>query len=274
VYNTSYSRHDAERFLDRSDVVPGLEHNTVVPDIGLGLLFLVGPAALVASTLAAVTGFGGAAVLLPVLVLAFGVRDAVPILTVAQLIGNGSRVWFNRADLNYRVVAWFALGGVPLALLGGFLFARAPLAGLTRLLGVFLLLVVAWRRLRPPPAGRLPLRAFAAVGAASSFLSAFLGGVGPLMAPFFLAYGLLKGAYIGTEALSTVVMHVSKLVAYRGASVLPEESILAGLSIGPLMVAGSWTGRRIVDRLPERVFVLIIEATMTAAGLLFLVRGR
>lgn len=234
---------------------------------------LVGPAALVAATLAAVTGFGGAAVLLPVLVVAFGVRDAVPILTVAQLIGNGSRVWFNRNALDYRVVAWFALGGVPLALVGGVLFARAPLASLTRLLGAFLLLVVAWRRLRPRAIVRPPLRAFALIGAAASFLSALLGSVGPLMAPFFLAYGLLKGAYIGTEALSTVVMHVAKLVAYRGAAVLSDASILIGLAIGPLMIVGSWTGKRIVDRLPERVFVLLIEATMTAAGLLFLIRG-
>ena len=31
------------------------------------------------------------------------------------------------------------------------------------------------------------------------------------MAPFFLAYGLIKAAYIGTQALSTVIMHVTKL---------------------------------------------------------------
>jgi uncharacterized membrane protein YfcA len=239
----------------------------------LETFLLVGPAAFVAATLAAVTGFGGAAVLLPVLVAAFGIRDAVPILTVAQLIGNGSRVWFNRRALDYRVVGWFALGGVPCALAGGYLFAHAPLASLTRLLGAFLLLVVAWRRLGPQATVRLPLRAFALIGAGASFLSALLGSVGPLMAPFFLAYGLVKGAYIGTEALSTVVMHVAKLIAYRDAAVLSDASILIGLAIGPLMIAGSWTGKRIVDRLPERVFVLLIEATMTAAGLLFLIRG-
>jgi len=245
-----------------------------MPHIGIDTFLLVSAVALIASTLAAVTGFGGAAVLLPVLVIAFGVRAAVPILTVAQLIGNGSRVWFNRRDLDYRVVAWFALGGVPLALLGGLLFARAPLPGLTRLLGLFLLLVVAWRRLRPNATRRPPLRAFALVGGGASFLSALLGSVGPLMAPFFLAYGLVKGAYIGTEALSTVVMHIMKLVAYRHATVLPEVSIVTGLALGPVMILGSWTGKRIVDRLPKRVFVLLIEATMMAAGLLFLIRGR
>lgn len=227
----------------------------------------------VAATLAAVTGFGGAAVLLPVLVWSFGVREAIPILTVAQLIGNGSRVWFNRTELNWRVVAWFALGGVPMALLGGLLFAKAPLAALTRVLGAFLILIVVWRHVRPNRTWRPSLPAFAVIGAGASFLSALLGSVGPLMAPFFLAYGLLKGAYIGTEALSTVVMHVAKLIAYRHAAVLPVHAVIIGLLLGPVMVLGSFAGKHIVDRLPEKVFVLVIEATLLAAGVLFLWRG-
>jgi len=245
-----------------------------MPHIDLGTAVLLGLAALVASTLAAVTGFGGAAVLLPVLTVAVGVRDAIPILTVAQLIGNGSRVWFNRRDLNWAVVGWFALGGIPLALLGGLLFARAPLTALTRLLGLFLLLVVAWRRLGPASTWRPSLRSFVVIGGLSSFLSALVGSVGPLMAPFFLAYGLVKGAYIGTEALSTVVMHVTKLLAYQHAAILSVPAIGVGVALGPLMILGSWTGKQIVTRLPASVFVLGIEFTMAIAGLLFLIRGR
>lgn len=229
--------------------------------------------ALFAATLAAVTGFGGAAVLLPVLVAVFGIRAAIPILTVAQLVGNGSRVWFNRHQVNLRVVAWFALGGVPMAALGGYLFAVAPLTALTRLLGVFLLFIVLWRRVRPRPPRSFPVQVFAGIGAGSSFLSALLGSVGPIMAPFFLAFGLVKGAYIGTEALSTVVMHVTKLIVYRQTDVLSGRDALIGLALGPLMVLGSWLGKRIVDRLPERVFVAIIEIVLVVAGLMFLVKG-
>jgi uncharacterized membrane protein YfcA len=233
----------------------------------LSLLAIV---AFLAALLAAITGFGGAAVLLPMLVFVFGVREAIPILTVAQLIGNGSRVWFNRHELNLAVVGWFAQGGVPMALLGGFLFAHAPLAALTRVLGGFLLLIVVIRHLPKLKGFRTPLKGFVVIGAAASFLSALLGSVGPLMAPFFLAYGLVKGAYIGTEALSTVVMHVAKLIAYRESAILPMHAILSGLALGPLMVAGSFAGKRVVDRLPERVFVLIIDLTLLAAGVLFL----
>ncbi len=227
----------------------------------------------VAATLAAVAGFGGAAVLLPVLVATFGVREAIPILTVAQLVGNGSRVWFNWRELDWRVVAWFAAGGVPMALLGGLLFAKASLPALTRLLGIFLIAMVAWRHLRPGVRWQPSLPAFAVIGAGASFLSALLGSVGPLMAPFFLAYGLVKNAYIGTEALSTVTMHIAKLVAYRSARVLPLHAVVVGLFLGPTMVLGSFTGKHIVQRMPEKVFVAIIEATLIIAGALFLWRG-
>jgi uncharacterized membrane protein YfcA len=228
--------------------------------------------AFLAATVAGVTGFGGAAILLPALVLAYGAREAIPILTVAQLVGNGSRVWFHRRAIDFPVVGWFALGGVPAAVIGGILFAKAPLGILTRGLGVFLILLVVWRHWRRRPM-RMPLRGFAALGAGASFLSALMGSVGPLMAPFFLAYGLTKSAYIGTEALTTVVMHLTKLVVYRSTSVLPTHSILAGLSFGPAMILGSYTGKKIVDRLPERAFVVIIEVTLVVAGLLFVIRG-
>jgi len=234
---------------------------------------MLSTAALGAATLAAVTGFGGAAVLLPVLVLTFGVRQAIPILTVAQLIGNGSRVWFNRREVRWRIVAWFALGGVPTALAGGYLFSVAPLPALTRILGAFLLLVVLWRHLRPQQPKSFPLPMFSVIGAGSSFLSAILGSVGPIMAPFFLAFGLVKGAYIGTEALSTVVMHVAKLVAYGQSSILTWANVLIGLALGPVMVLGSYLGKRLVDRLPEFAFVLMIEIVLIIAGLAFLIRG-
>jgi uncharacterized protein len=236
-------------------------------------LLALAAVAFIAATLAAVTGFGGAAVLLPMLVLVFGVREAIPILTVAQLIGNGSRVWFNRHELDLKVVGWFALGGVPMAILGGVLFARAPLAPLTRVLGMFLILIVVWRHIPRGTMWQPPLQSFAAIGAVSSFLSALLGSVGPLMAPFFLAYGLVKGAYIGTEALSTVVMHVAKLIAYKQSAILPLHALLAGLALGPLMVGGSLVGKKIVDRISERVFTIIIELTLLAAGIGFLWKG-
>lgn len=156
-------------------------------------VLLVVAAAFGTAALSAVAGFGGG-VLLAVFVAVFGPRDAVAVLTAAQLASNGSRVWFNRSDVDRRLVGVFARGAVPAAAVGAVLFASAPLPALTRLIGVFLLVMVVWRRWRPQ-AVRLDDPAFAAVGAASGFGSALVGSVGPMVAPFFLARGLVRGAY-------------------------------------------------------------------------------
>jgi hypothetical protein len=234
---------------------------------------LVALAAFVASTMAAVAGFGGAAIMLPLLVWAFGVQAAIPILTVAQLIGNLSRVVLNRSELSLPVVKWFALGAAPAAIVGGIIFATAPAGALVRVLGVFLLLLVAYRHTTWGKRARVGLRGFLPLGAISAFISALVGTVGPFMAPFFLAYGLVKGAYIGTEALATVVMHVVKLGVYGGYSLLSPRAVLIGVAIGAVMIVGSYAGKRILSRVPERVFPYLVEAVLVVAGLLFVIRG-
>jgi uncharacterized protein len=237
------------------------------------MLLLLVTVALLASVLSAVAGFGGAVILLPVLTLAFGVRDAVPILTVAQLIGNASRVWFNRRDISWPVVGWFTLGGVPLAVVGGVVFAQAPLPVLTRVVGVLLLIVVVYRHIRPRTSASLPRWSFAPIGAVGSFLSALAGSVGPLMAPFFLGFGLVKGAYIGTEAMTAVVMHATKVVVYGTTDLMTIKNVCVGLLLGAVMVAGTYLGKRVVDRVSEQTFVRLIEMVLVVAGLYFLIAG-
>lgn len=236
------------------------------------MILIVTLAAFGTAMLSAIAGFGGATLLLPVFVAVFGVRDAIPILTITQLASNGSRVWLNQRDIVLPVVGWFSVGAVPLAVIGGIIFATAPLDELQQVIGAFLLVLVAWRRFRRTPAPPR-VETFAAIGAASGFGSAILGSVGPLIAPFFLALGLVKGAFIGTEALSAVVMHLTKLVVYGGAALLDWRTVSIGAVLSPATIAGAWTGKRVLDRLPEQVFVTLVELGLVVTGVLFLIRG-
>jgi uncharacterized protein len=222
------------------------------------------------AVLSAVAGFGGGVLLLPVFTGLFGLRVAVPVLTLAQLSSNAARTWLNRGEVRWRLVGWFAAGAVPFAVAGGLVLAHAPLNSLQRVLGVFLIGVVVWRRIRPePPKPSDPM--FAAVGAGSGLGSALLGSVGPLTAPFFLAYGLTRAAYIGTEAASALTMHLVKLAAYGAGDLLSAKVLLYGIALTPATLAGAWVGRRIVGRISDRVFVALVEIGLLAAGVLFLV---
>ncbi|WP_426513918.1 sulfite exporter TauE/SafE family protein [Dactylosporangium sp. McL0621] len=235
----------------------------------IGTVAIASVAAFLLAVLSAVAGFGGGVLLLPVFTALFGFRVAVPILTLTQISSNVARMWLNRRELRWPLIGWFAAGAVPFAVAGGLLLAHAPLGVLKRGLGVFLIGVVAWRRWSRTPR-KPPDRAFSAVGAASGLGSALLGSVGPLTAPFFLAYGLTRAAYVGTEAAGAVTLHLSKVAAYGAGDLLTSRVLFFGAALTPATLAGAWVGRKIVGRISDRVFVVLVEGGLVVAGALFI----
>ncbi|MPZ48069.1 MAG: TSUP family transporter [Dehalococcoidia bacterium] len=226
--------------------------------------------ALVASTLAAVTGFGASLLLLPVLTWSFGVRDAVPMLAVVQICTNLARVGLNREDIVLPVARRFSMGSVPAAIIGGIVFAAAPASALGRLIGVFMILSVIFRHTAPGRRLKVSRESFLPLGAAFGFIDALVGSAGPIQAPFFLAAGLTGAAYIGTEALASVVMQGTKLAVYGGFSLVSWTAIVYGLAIGAVMFAGSYIGRGIVRRISPGRFSLIIEGMLLIAGVILI----
>ncbi len=228
---------------------------------------------MISAVLGSVAGTGGTALLLPVLVHYFGIQAAVPMVTLANLSANVSRTWVHWSEVDRRVVAWFSLGSLPLTVLGTWIFTIAAPALLTRLLGAFLLIVVVWRRLQSMPPKRRDPVWFLPLGMGFGFLNGLVASVGPMMAPFFLAYGLLKGSYIGTDACITVGMQATKLVVLGGARFLTSTVLFYGVLLVPCMFAGALLGKVLLERLPAWVFALLIELTLVVAGLDFLLRG-
>ncbi|MCX5555372.1 sulfite exporter TauE/SafE family protein [Streptomyces sp. NBC_00038] len=232
-------------------------------------LLAASAAAFALALVSAVAGFGGGVLLLPVFTALFGLRVAIPVLTLAQIASNASRTVLNRRELHWPLIGRFALGAIPLAAGGALLLAHAPLAPLKRLLGAFLIAVVIWRRRNPHPKPPTDA-AFTALGAASGLGSALLGSVGPMTAPFFLAKGLTHGAYIGTEAAGALTLHLTKTAAYGAGDLLSLRVLLLGAALTPATLAGAWAGKRLVTRISDQAFVRLIEAGLVISGLLFL----
>jgi len=224
---------------------------------------------LVASIIAAVAGFGGSVILLPLVVHIFGIKEAVPILTVAQLLGNASRAWFGRTDINWKVVFYFCLGCIPSSIIGAIMFGSMQAAWLKTGLGVFLILTLVYRHSGLKTITmRLPH--FIILGAIFGWLSAVVGTVGPLVAPFFLDYGLVGSAYIASEAMTAVVMHITKGIVYSKYALFTWNTVTIGLAMGLVMIFGSFTGKKIIDRLPKIWFTRIVEAVVLISGIGFL----
>jgi uncharacterized membrane protein YfcA len=235
------------------------------------MLLLLG-AALPAAVAGGALGFGTGLVMLPLVVWVVGVRASVPVLTIALIVGNISRAWWSRDELDWRVIGAYFLGAVPLAVIGSVLYTAAPLEWLSRLMGIVLILALPLRRWLERRPRRMRLRHFPLLGAATGLLSALVAATGPVTMPFFLGYGLRRGAYVGTDAVCAAGVHITKTLVYgRYALVTPETSAL-GLAIGAVMFVGAFVGRRILERMSDRSFVLGLEVLVAALGVLFLVR--
>ncbi len=224
-----------------------------------------------AATVSGVAGFGGALLLLPVLVLAVGDRSAVPILTVAQLLGNLSRAGFGFRDVRWRPAILFSIGAIPASLLGARVFVGLPQAEARRFVGVLLLVVVALRHARFQ--WRTTERLLIPAGTGVGFVSAVAGSAGPLAAAVFLGLGLPARAYVASEAVTAVLIHVTKSVVYRRYAAMSGDDVLQGVLLGSSLVAGSWTGRKIIDRLPKRGFSLLVECLIVTSAVVLLAGG-
>lgn len=223
-------------------------------------------AALTGSTVGGVAGFGGGLVLLPTLVWAVGTKATIPTLTVAMALGNLSRLWWSRREIDWSVVGAFLSGAVPAVALGAITYAGSRAEALSRIIGGFLLASVPLRRWLLAQDVRVRLAHFPLVGGFFGFLSALVATVGPLITPFFLGYGLRRGSFLATESLCALGMHITRAIVFQRYALLTRDTVAVGLTLGAVMFAGSYAGRRIVDRMSERTFLLAIEGLLVLIG--------
>jgi uncharacterized membrane protein YfcA len=221
---------------------------------------------LVAGTLGGIVGFGTSVMLMPALVLVFGPREAVPIMAVASIMANASRVAAWRRELDWRAVAAYSATGIPCAALGAATLLVLPSRAVEAVLGIFFIAMIPVRRWMAAQQWRLRLPHLALVGAAIGFLTGIVVSTGPINAPFFLAYGLVKGAYLGTEALGSLAVYLAKAVTFRSLGALPGEAIGKGFVIGCSLVAGAFVAKRHVRQLDAEKFRLLMDALLLVAG--------
>ena len=217
-----------------------------------------------AGTLGGIVGFGTSILLLPPLVIVFGPKEAVPIMAIVALMANLSRVavWWREVD--WRACGVYSLTAIPFAALGATTLLRMNPRSIEIALGVFFLLSIPIRRLLV--GFKVRLWQLALVGAGIGFLTGIVASTGPINTPFFLAYGLVKGAYLSTEAMGSLGIFLAKAIVFGFGGALPWPVVAKGLIVGSTVTAGSFFAKRFVMRLDPSHFRLLMEVVLCAAG--------
>jgi len=220
----------------------------------------------VAGTVSGIVGTGATIILLPILVFAFGPREAVPIMAVVALMSNVAKItsWWKQID--WRAVAVYALGGIPAAALGARTLLILPERVVDIALGLFFLAMVPGRRWLASRKLKLGFAGLAVAGAVIGFLTGVVVSTGPLSVPAFTAYGLVKGAFIASEAAGSLALYISKAATFQRFGALPMDIVLKGLISGSSVMAGTYTARLIVERLSVTTFQRLLDGVMVLSG--------
>lgn len=229
-------------------------------------LLLVLAVGLVAGTISGIVGTGASIVLIPILVAQYGPQQAVPIMAIASAIGNIAKVLAWRRETDWKACAVYSITGIPAAALGARTLLVLPAQVVDAALGSFFILMIPGRRWLAARDVRLGLWHLAIIGAAIGFLTGIVASTGPLNVAAISAYGLVKGAFIATEAATSIGVFASKIVTFRFSGALPVGAIVNGLVIGVSLMIGAFIARRFVLGMKPETFRLLIDAVMLVAG--------
>lgn len=217
--------------------------------------------------LSGIIGTGASILLLPILVFEYGPQQAVPIMAIASVMANLAKVLSWWREVNWRAFAAYSLPGVPAAALGARTLLVLPPRLVDLALGAFFLAMIPMQRRLRLRERSIGLWELALAGAVIGFLTGIVLSTGPLSVPAFSAFGLVKGAFLSTEAVSSLALMVSKAVTFRQLGALPGPAILQGLIIGASVMAGAFLGKRLVQRMSLRTFRLLLDAVLLVSGL-------
>ena len=112
----------------------------------------------------------------------------------------------------------------------------------------------------------MPLGMMGIGGAFSGFLSGMSGVGGPVAATFFFSLELPAGAYVASEAMTAVFTHFTKTIIYGKYELITIEGIIRGSLLGIVMIAGSWTGKRVIHRISRKHFLMVVEVLLIISG--------
>jgi uncharacterized membrane protein YfcA len=221
------------------------------------------------------TGVPGLGILaVPLAVLAVG--DArkssgwlLPLLILADILA----VWIYRKNPSARAVfglAQWVLGGMVV----GALVLSYPEAVIRPIVGVILMVILTLFLLRRRGIDLTPHGApwtAGVYGTSAGFASMVANAAGPVMNVYLLSRNLPRQDFVAASAWFFFFINLSKVPVFAWQGMIDATSLRGDLVLIPAVLAGAFTGRKVLLIMPEKVFIATVTVLAFVATLLLFV---
>ncbi|WP_230656988.1 sulfite exporter TauE/SafE family protein [Psychrobacter sp. I-STPA10] len=231
-------------------------------------LFTVGIIAFIIST---VSGGGGALLLIPIVTFLIGAPAAPPVINLGTFIGRPVRLYLFWQDIKWQLVLYYVPSALIGATLAGLLFSRLNAHWIQLIVGIFLLsTVLQYRFGKVDKTFDIPLKGFIALGFLVAFISTLVGGLGPVMNPFYMNAGLQKEDLVATKTANAFFVGIAQLGSYTFFGILTPTLWLYGLILGLGAVVGNIIGKRCLSYMSARQFRFALILLMMMSGIVMI----
>lgn len=224
--------------------------------------------AIIAEIIGTVAGFGSSTIALPLSLFIFDFHTALTLVAFLHIFGNAAKLYFFRQGLDTRLLVQFGIPSVIFTLIGALLVTYLPEKTLELLLGVLLIAycIAAWLhsfKLKPThPTAIIG-------GATSGFFAGLLGTGGAIRAAFLSVYHLPKDKFIATTAAVAVIADSIRLPIYLYEGFLDQSLYWLLPVMIVIAIVGTYIGKIIVTRLPQKHFRQVVLIAIFFAGIHF-----
>ena len=216
-------------------------------------------------------GFGGlGALLTPLLALVLPVALAVGVLLPMLMVGDAFAVSMYWKEWDLSLVKRMLPAGIAGALVGTVLLSWLPPDGLRTVLGVFVLVLVAYKFISDRvQAMRYEARLWHAP--AAGFLAGLASGMfnngGPAFSSYLLLQKLKARPFIATSAIYFAILNLIKLPGFLYTGVLDLSLLFSLWWVFAFIPLGIWVARMLLTRVSPSAFEGIIVVLLVFSSL-------
>jgi uncharacterized protein len=216
-------------------------------------------------------GFGGlGALLTPILALVLPVASAVGVLLPMLIVGDVFAVYIYWKEWDLDLVKRMLPAGIIGALVGTVLLSSMSPDGLRMVLGIFVLVLVAYKfvsdRIQALRYVPRPWHAPAA-GLLSGIASGMFNYGGPAFSSYLLLQKLKARPFIATTAIYFAILNLIKVPGFLYTSVLDLPLLFSLWWVFPFIPAGIWVARMMLTRVSPSAFEWIIIVLLIFSSL-------
>lgn len=200
-------------------------------------------------------------------------KTALVLVAIAHISGNIGATAFFRHGLDKKLILVFGVPGVILTIIGAYFVVYIPQNILQIILGIFLLIFSIYSLLKPNFKVKAGNKNTIIGGSVSGFLQGLMGIGGPLRGAFLISYNLEKYKYIATLAVIAVAIDLTRIPIYFANNLLEPQYYYYILPLIIIGILGSYTGKKIVNIIPQKEFKKIVLIAITITSLILIYRG-